>query len=422
MGAPGAALLSDAPPPPVPKVGLTSASTWCGEESSPDLNQSLSSAADGGYRLDFSPAAFDFQALLGKGSFGAVYKAEHRPTRRTFAVKVLSKSKYQGNRMLNYALSEKDILSTLRHPFLLTLNFAFQTQEHLVLLLPYHPGGSVSELLRKNGPLPLNLAQLYCAEVFLALEHLHERGIVHRDMKAANVVLDEESHAVLTDFGLAVSDAHGPTACRDCAGTAAYLAPEVVKKERHGSPVDIYGLGVFLFEMLTGHIPFFSLDRQKLRENIVNKELHIPKQVPEAASLFIRQTMDRNPMQRYGAENTSLLRRHSFFTGLSWEDVFLRQVAVPKHGRQLFSFGGSFTARKHGADVQNPLKKESRQEFPHLDCWDFHEPVSPPEEKPARKVSAVFKKSVPKAPQLGRRFRGECLICFWKPDSFVRDF
>lgn len=149
-----------------------------------------------------SASSFLCHALIGKGSFGEVYLVEKIDVKKLYAMKVLSKDKIMGNNLVKYASAERNVLSITNHPFIVHLNFAFQTEEKLFLILDYCPGGDLSSYLEEERKFDEDRARIYICEIILALEDLHERDIIFRDLKPDNVVIDELGHAMLTDFGL----------------------------------------------------------------------------------------------------------------------------------------------------------------------------------------------------------------------------
>ena len=142
--------------------------------------------------------------LLGKGSFGEVYlvKLKHQPYQK-YAMKILHKDKIFANNLVRYATTERNVLSYFtNHPFIVNLNFAFQTNTKLFLVLDYCPGGDLGQLIHREGYLSEDRAKVYMAEILLAIEDLHKGDVIFRDLKPDNVVIDSEGHALLTDFGL----------------------------------------------------------------------------------------------------------------------------------------------------------------------------------------------------------------------------
>jgi serine/threonine protein kinase len=129
------------------------------------------------------------------------------------------------------------------------------------LILEYCPGGDLGKVLEQEKRFDEARARIYLAEILLALEDLHKRDIIFRDLKPDNVVLDAQGHALLTDFGLSKEGVLDNQAANSFCGSVAYLAPEMLKRSGHGKSVDWYLLGVLLYEMLVGMPPYFNRDR-----------------------------------------------------------------------------------------------------------------------------------------------------------------
>ena len=155
------------------------------------------------------PSNFIIKGLLGKGTFGEVFLVEKKDTGAQYAMKVLEKKKVMGQNIVRYALTERNVLSLVEHPFIVRLNFAFQTKKKLFLILNFYPCGDLGDLLDRKKRLSENVARMYAAEVLLALEELHRRDIIYRDLKPDNLVIDEEGHLALTDFGLSKEGIEG---------------------------------------------------------------------------------------------------------------------------------------------------------------------------------------------------------------------
>jgi len=168
----------------------------------------------------------------------------------------------------------------MKHPFIVNLTYTFQTNEGLFLVMQYCPGGDLSELLDRKEKLDEHMARLYLAEVVLAIEALHRNNIIFRDLKPANILLDEDGHALLADFGLAnhrVSKEDYDTNLRKSfLGTPAYLAPEMVRKQGHNRMIDWYLVGVLLYEFLTGITPYYANTKNDLFKNIISGPLRMP--------------------------------------------------------------------------------------------------------------------------------------------------
>jgi len=315
------------------------------------------------------PESFRLLSLLGKGSFGEVFQVEHKGTGQVFAMKVLRKRKIMSRNLMRYALTERNLLSYIRHPFIVRLFHAFQTPSCLVLVLQYCPGGNLSMLLQREGALPEVVARLYCAEVLLALEHLHERRVVYRDLKPENVVLDEDAHAVLTDFGLSKEGVDRVCGTKSFCGSVAYLAPEILTRSGHGRTVDLYGLGVLLFEMMEGQPPYYSRDRDTLFRNIVMATLQAPSRCTLRCADLISALMHRDPAKRIGKTQTSEVRSHPFFAGLDFDQVLKREVSVPP----LRHWSTSFSILRGEEKVTSPFEgRFGRKVFRSWSSQDVH--------------------------------------------------
>jgi len=185
------------------------------------------------------PDSFEKVGELGKGAFGDVVRVKHKSSGQDYAMKIMFKRKVLRGNLLKYAITERNLLSYLRHPYIVRLHYAFQTQCFLVMVMQLCPCGSLQQLIDQEERLDEVLARLYSAEILLALEHLHERRIVFRDLKPDNVVRDAEQHCLLTDFGLSKEEVERAHGGKSVCGSTAFLAPEILTRREHGHVVDI---------------------------------------------------------------------------------------------------------------------------------------------------------------------------------------
>lgn len=343
------------------------------------------------------PQSFRLMSVLGRGSFGEVFQVAHKVTGEVYAMKVLRKSKIVSRNLVRYAVTERNLLSYIRHPYIVRLHYAFQTSSCLVLVLQYCSGGNLSELLKREGSLLEAVVRLYMAEVLLALEHLHARQVVYRDLKPENVVIDDDAHSLLTDFGLSKEGVEGLQGTKSFCGSVAYLAPEILTRSGHGTAVDLYGLGVLLYEMLSGQPPFYSRDRDTLFRNITNAKLQAPARATQKSAQLIYELMHRDPADRLGANNTCEVRDHPFFESVDFDKVLRREVSVPPLRRQSVHLG-RLSLRED--KVVNPFEgrlgaqvfKSWSSRAPDVDGWEFSgtDPLpSPPSAGRARGVSNI---------------------------------
>lgn len=312
---------------------------------------------------------------MGTGSFGEVYLVEKISDSSFHAMKVLCKDKIFEHKLARYALTERNVLSVVSHPFIVKLNFSFQTQNELFLILQYCPGGDLSEYLHVEKRFNEYKAKIYCAEVLLALEELHSKDIIFRDLKPDNVVLDEEGHALLTDFGLSKEGVYDFKETKSFCGSYAYLAPEMVQKTGHGKSVDWYLLGVFLYEMLVGIPPYYDNDRDVLFYNIINEDLEIPSYISKEARDLIVRLMDRNPVTRLGTSGALEIKKHKWFKGISWDDVINKRLDPPlPYLKRKVKKGNGQVIISHPLDFEKErMIVQSDPNF--IDGWSFVDPT-----------------------------------------------
>ena len=278
-----------------------------------------------------TPSSFVCLALLGKGSFGEVFLVQKINTQEKFAMKVLRKERIMGQNLLKYALAERNVLSLSHHPFIVKLNYAFQTSTKLFLILEYCPNGDLAKHLMLEKRFSEPRAKFYICEVILALENLHQRDIIFRDLKPDNVVLDKDGHCKLTDFGLSKEGVNENQFAQSFCGSIAYLAPEMLKKKGHGKAVDWYLLGVLFYEMLIGITPYFTGRKEDIFHNIEHGELKIPNFVSPEAAEILRRLLERDPNKRLGGSirDAQEIKEHPYFKDVDWDKVYNKQINPP---------------------------------------------------------------------------------------------
>lgn len=282
--------------------------------------------------MGMCPAPIDFELLrvVGQGAFGKVFQVKQRATGRIFAMKVMRKDKVLAKNHSEYMRQERDILTDIDHPFIVKMHYSFQTSTKLYLILDFVNGGHLFFQLYRQGMFDESLARVYCAEIVLAVAHLHGLGVAHRDLKPENVLLDHTGHVVLTDFGLA-KRVKGDTHTNSMCGTMEYMAPEVVTAKGHGRPADWWSVGVLLFEMLTGKHPFSARNRQLLQKKILSEKLKLPPYLTQEAASLLKGLLTRDPKARLGTgeEGIDKIKKHAFFRGVNWKRVEERQLTPP---------------------------------------------------------------------------------------------
>nr|AML76967.1 putative LOV domain-containing protein [Oenothera berlandieri] len=308
---------------------------------------------------------------LGSGDTGSVHLVELCGTGQLFAMKAMDKSVMLNRNKVHRACAEREILDMLDHPFLPALYASFQTKTHICLITDYCSGGELFLLLDRQPTKVLkeDAVKFYAAEVIVALEYLHFQGIIYRDLKPENVLLQSDGHIALTDFDLSCLTSCKPQlllpstdekkkrrnknkhkgpetpifmaepirASNSFVGTEEYIAPEIISGAGHTSAVDWWALGVLLYEMLYGYTPFRGKTRQKTFANILHKDLKFP--ASKAASLHVKQLMfrllHRDPKSRLGSRGgADEIKRHPFFRGINW--ALVRTLELPELDAPLF--------------------------------------------------------------------------------------
>jgi len=219
--------------------------------------------SEGGPR-QFGIDDFDLLKIIGKGSYGTVVQVRLKDTGDIFAMKVIDKKFIVEKNEIQHTISERNILSKVNHPFIMKLFFAFQTEDKLYLVLEFVNGGELYFHLQLDGNFGTDRTRFYSAEIVLALEYLHKSGIIYRDLKPENVLIDGDGHIKITDFGLSKEGLIGfNSRTNTFCGTPEYLAPEVLLGKEYSLAVDYWSLGTLMYEMLTGLPAFYDNDVQK---------------------------------------------------------------------------------------------------------------------------------------------------------------
>jgi serine/threonine protein kinase len=196
-------------------------------------------------------------------------------------------------------LTEKSVLSSINHPFIVRLHYSFQNADRLFMILDFCPGGDLGMCLQEEGHFTEDRAKIYLAEIVLALEELHSKDVIYRDLKPDNILLDQEGHVMLTDFGLSKQDVSEYfTGAKSFCGSVAYLAPEMLKRAGHGKAVDWYLLGVVMYEMLTGLPPYYAESKEELFKNIEHAQLQIPSNLSGEARHLLKHVIPIYPAFR----------------------------------------------------------------------------------------------------------------------------
>uniref|UniRef100_A0A669BKD2 Ribosomal protein S6 kinase n=1 Tax=Oreochromis niloticus TaxID=8128 RepID=A0A669BKD2_ORENI len=284
---------------------------------------------------------FELLKVLGTGAYGKVFlvrKNSGHDVGQLYAMKVLKKAAIvQKAKTTEHTRTERQVLEHIRQsPFLVTLHYAFQTQSKLHLILDYVSGGEMFTHLYQRDHFPEEAVRIYIGEIILALEHLHKLGIVYRDIKLENILLDSDGHVVLTDFGLSKEFLEEDGRTYSFCGTIEYMAPEIIRgKSGHGKSVDWWSLGILMFELLTGASPF-TLEGERNSQSEVSKRIlrcdpPFPSMIGPIAQDLLKKLLVKDPHKRLGSgpRGAEDIKAHPFFKGLNWDDLAQKKVSSP---------------------------------------------------------------------------------------------
>lgn len=292
---------------------------------------------------------FEIARVLGKGSFATVALAVYKESGESFALKSLNKRHLMMTRQVEATKTEREILRTTRHPFLVRLHWAFQSEQCLHFVLTYMAGGDLYDRMEDEGKLKVERVQLYMAELSLALGHLHDAlGVIYRDVKPDNVLVDGQGHACLADFGLAKLNGEASTFC----GTQNYMAPEVVKSMVHDKACDWWGLGCLVYELLEGQTPFAHDNPLMVQRNILKQPIVMPEAMPAATADLVTRLLERDAAKRLGggADGTRDVQAHPFWAPLDFEKVLTRAYTPEWQPNEAFRSRPGDPGSGNGAD------------------------------------------------------------------------
>eukprot|EP00128_Syssomonas_multiformis_P009459 Colp12_sorted_trinity150504_noHs@31664 len=289
---------------------------------------------------------FELLRTIGRGAFGKVEIVRKITSDQLYALKYIDKAKCIKNKAVENIIHERDILEELNHTFVVNLHYAFQDENFLYMVLDLMLGGDLRYLLQQSEEgISEETVRFYIAELSLALEYLHDRKIAHRDIKPDNIMISEEGHVHLTDFNLAARVSPEEPSTEVC-GTLYYMAPEMVSRHKYWYTVDWWSLGVVMWELLMGTVPFTGNNYKELAQNIaLATSLQLSRPISEECVSILKGLLQVNPEYRLGVcvrgpvTGIDSIKTHPFMEGMDWEKLANKQVEppfVPQEGRLYF--------------------------------------------------------------------------------------
>ena len=239
---------------------------------------------------DFKPLK-----LLGTGSFGRVLLVRYLTNNKLYAMKILSKDQIKLKHQEEHTRTERDLMVKITNPFIVNIKFAFQDDSKLYIVSDFMQGGDMFYHLHSQKKFDESRAKFYAIELVLGIEFLHKNNMIYRDLKPENILMDSNGHLKISDFGLSkILDSPDEKAYTLC-GTPQYLAPEILKNKGYDKSVDWWSLGCFIYEMLTGCLPFFIPKGNKINPKVFEEPLRFPPDVNPVAINLINQLLNINP-------------------------------------------------------------------------------------------------------------------------------
>uniref|UniRef100_A0A674PPX5 protein kinase C n=1 Tax=Takifugu rubripes TaxID=31033 RepID=A0A674PPX5_TAKRU len=290
---------------------------------------------------------FELIRVIGRGSYAKVLLVRLKKNEQMYAMKVVKKELVHDDEDIDWVQTEKHVFEQASaNPFLVGLHSCFQTQSRLFLVIEYVKGGDLMFHMQRQRKLPEEHARFYAAEICIALNFLHEKGIIYRDLKLDNVLLDHEGHVKLTDYGMCKEGIQpGDTTSTFC-GTPNYIAPEILRGEDYGFSVDWWALGVLMFEMMAGRSPFDIITdnpdmntEEYLFQVILEKPIRIPRSLSVKAASVLKGFLNKDPKDRLGCQaqmGFTDIKSHTFFRSIDWDQ---KEVTPPFKPQILDDYG-----------------------------------------------------------------------------------
>ena len=314
---------------------------------------------------------FVFGKILGEGSYSTVVLAKEVATEREFAIKILVKQHIIKEKKVPQVSREKEVLAMTNHPFIVHLFFTFQDKENLYYGLSYANRGELLQYIIKLGSFDEECTRFYSAELIVALKYLHSLGIIHRDIKPENILLSEDMHIKLTDFGTAKviknedgSDENNKKA-NSFVGTAQYVSPELLTEKVAFKSSDLWALGCIIYQLLAGQPPFRAPNEYFIFQKIIKLEFDYPEGFPSGPQDLISKLLVLDPKQRIGCDELggySKLEEHPFYEDIDFDEI--QNQVPPKLKLYLPSNVPGQPGIYEEIDISNILKNDDE-----IDDW-----------------------------------------------------
>ena len=263
---------------------------------------------------------------------GRLKTAITKRTEELVVMKILKKMNVIKSKQEQHIINELNIVPFLQHPFLLEFLSLFQDEKYLYLAFEFIPGGDLFTLLKAENRFSLDKSQFYIAQVIYALEYLHSKNIVYRNLKPENILINKNGYIKLTDFELMKKiEDRTYTLC----GTPGYMAPEIILNKGYGLGVDWWAVGILLYEMICGVDPFADDSPMKIYENILEGKIKFTSDFDDNSKSLIKHLVERDISKRYGNLKNGVedIKNHEFFKSMNWDKLLKQEISadfIPK--------------------------------------------------------------------------------------------
>jgi len=243
-------------------------------------------------------------------------------------MKLLKKDVIAARGEVEHTKTERSVMSRMDHPFLAKLHWSFQTGEHLYFIMDFINGGELFFHLSREKTFTEERTRFYAAEIISGVEYLHKHGVIYRDLKPENLLLNAQGHIVMTDFGLSKEGLYEKTATTQTfCGTPECLAPEIIQGKDYTKAIDWWSVGTLIYEMLTGLPPFYSDDEENMYRKIMAAELTFPPGLSAEVRDLITKFLTRDPNLRL--QEGEKMRAHPWFASIDWTKLEACQIPAP---------------------------------------------------------------------------------------------
>ena len=252
----------------------------------------------------------------------------------------MSKTKIIDKHSEHLILTERKLLSKIKHPFIVNMHYSFQDKDNLYLIIDFLQGGDLRYHLCKEKQFTEDQTKFIIANIILGLEYIHFNRIIHRDIKPENIVMDSKGYVKITDFGIAkLLPNNIQSFSNDSSGTPGYMAPEALCNQNQSFVEDFFALGVICYEMITGNRPYQGKNRKEIKERIMSYQAKISDSqrylLSDEGEDFINHLLKRKPGQRLGIKGVLEVKNHEWFNDIDWKKMYNKNIIspfIPKNG------------------------------------------------------------------------------------------